>query len=158
MHCWNKVYTVSMHLPPGLLAVPGKIEKVQWYCMMFCQPHRAAFRAANHDLDTMTVEEVTKFMQVQWLDDKASGKLARLAENQRANRQRYDTYGRGRGRICNDRYKSRRNDRSSDQRREGRFSTGNSYGRGRGGYTSNSGRGSYRSGGHSGMNSGQNFN
>ena len=115
MHRWNKVFNVSMNLPPGLLAVPEKMEKVQWFFMTFCQPHRAAFRAASHDLDTITVEQVTEFMQVQWLEDKASGKLARLADNQRANRQRNDTYGgRSRGRIRNDRYEYRRDDRSSN--------------------------------------------
>ena len=64
MHRWNKVFNFSMNLPPGLLAVPGKMEKMQWFFMAFCQPHRAAFQAASHGLDTMTVEQVTKFMQV----------------------------------------------------------------------------------------------
>ena len=65
MHRWNKVYNVSMNLPDGLLSVPGKVEKVQWYFMTFAKPHRAAFKAVSHDLDTMTVKQVTEFMQVQ---------------------------------------------------------------------------------------------
>ena len=107
------------NLLAGLLSVPGKIEKVLWYFMTFCKPHWLAFRVVSHDLNTMTAEQVTEFMQVQWLEDKARGKLVRLREIKCANRQRHDSHGHGQygGCVCSDnRYKHRHNDQRSNQR------------------------------------------
>ena len=70
-----------MNLPAGLLGVPGNIGKVQWFFMLFCKLHRLAFKEANNDLNTMTIKQVTEFVQVQWIKDKDSSKLARLKDS-----------------------------------------------------------------------------